>query len=221
MIQKKDDQNKLSPATRASIRMKVLKRKRREQGLCTVCGKPLDRDGVQCKACLEKSNAYARERREMLLAVGLCPICGKHEIFPHEKSCLECKAKRAADGRYKKVEAYNRSVYAKRKEQGLCPRCGKNKPEEGYTWCRECLQKRSLYKRKKVKRNVRAEWDSELRCINCGSPDRVEGQKYCEDCYRVMVYTAKHMREKRNDNYKKSWNESNMRMRARFKRIPN
>ena len=207
-------------STADSIRLKKQRRERIEKKLCTYCGKPVDRDGVMCTACHDYMKKYLKERRETLLSLGLCPICGKHEIFPHERSCLECRAKIAIRQKKRSQKERSKKVYDERKEKGLCPRCGKEKPEEGHAWCKTCLKKKQRYRNWKGKPNIRAERDAEMLCIGCGKPERVEGKKYCPDCYRLKLYAVKKMQEKRDENYNKSWKESNMKMRGRFRRYP-
>ena len=209
---------KKSYSTADSIRLKKQKIERRKEKLCTYCGKPVDRDGVMCTACHDYMKRYQKERKETLLSLGLCPICGKHEIFPNEKSCLECRAKIAGRKRKADVKEQSKRIYDERKEKGLCPRCGNEKPEEGHKWCKTCLKKKQRYRLRKGKKNIRAERDAELLCIGCGKPERVEGKKYCPDCYRMKLDAVRKMQEKRGDSYKKSWSESNMRMRGRFRR---
>ena len=212
-----DKRSKYSPT-----KSKAIRDRRRAKGLCTYCGKPVDRDGMLCTECLEKTKIYNAERREILIASGICPICGKNNIFPNEKSCPECKA-RSANNLAKSLEKrvdYNRSVYEKRKEAGLCPRCGKNKPKEGGKWCEECLAKKRRWYKRKARVDVRAEWKSELCCMRCGKPERVEGKELCPDCYRAALASIKKCAEKRDKDFNKTWRETNMKMRGRFRKLP-
>ena len=77
------------------IYVKRLREKRRMNGLCQRCGKPLDREGALCKKCLKEQNQYKKDTRDWLLDHKICPRCGKNDLFGDEKSCPECKAREA------------------------------------------------------------------------------------------------------------------------------
>lgn len=67
--------------------------RRIDSGLCSSCGKPLDREGVICEACRvqrQKNNALRRAR---IKESGLCPICGKRPMY-EGKSCAICREKK-------------------------------------------------------------------------------------------------------------------------------
>jgi len=203
------------------VRIKRMRAARRKNGLCTYCGKPVDRDGALCAACLAKNAEQTKARTEMYLSAGVCPICGKNDIFPHEKSCKECKAKFSMrlDKRMDQFKVYQRERYRKFESMGLCSRCGKRPPEEGKKWCRQCLDRHNKKARNR-REDVRARWATDLCCMRCGKPERVEGKKLCPDCYRAALAAAKKCAENRNPDFKKAWAESNMRMRAHYRKFP-
>lgn len=56
-------------------------KRRKDNGLCPRCGKPLDRIGHYCTNCLKKSNEYSREVREWCKQNGICPECKKKQVI--------------------------------------------------------------------------------------------------------------------------------------------
>ena len=218
----KNKDNKISRARLNSIRAKQLREERRRNRLCTYCGKPVDRPGVLCSNCLTYLNNYNKESKEAYIAAGICPLCHKNEIFNEERSCPECRAKRAIAGQKRQQQKIdrNREVYNERIEKGLCPRCGKPKEDDGRSWCADCRAKRSKWNKKKGGKNIRSEWSSQGYCVSCGKPERVPGKKLCEDCYRSSLAGNKKAIANRPKDFNKTWKESNMRMRGRFRRLP-
>jgi predicted amidophosphoribosyltransferase len=51
--------------------------RRKENGLCPRCGKPLDRTGYYCSDCLKKNNEREKEFREWCKEYKICPQCKK------------------------------------------------------------------------------------------------------------------------------------------------
>lgn len=193
--------------------------KRRDNGLCVKCGKPVDREGALCTSCLKLKNEELEKDREKRLSLGLCPICGKNEIFEWEKSCPECKA-RWSTNYAKHADTKNERRREKTKmlkEQGICIRCGKNKVDEGHSTCLECRQKRNERSRRKEKRNIREEWKAEGLCAKCGSDDVVPGKLLCHKCYEISVKAIEKCNQTRPEGFNKTWETTNMRMRAKFR----
>lgn len=132
-------------------------RNRKENALCPVCGKPLDRDGHYCMSCLEKANKYKRETRQRLKELGICPVCRKNKLYGEEKQCVDCQEKAYYSRRpiseeqriryNKRFSNQQRLLYKQRKEQGICTRCGKFKAEHGKVKCAICLAKNAEMKR--------------------------------------------------------------------------
>lgn len=203
-------------------KLKMLRDERHKNGLCTKCGKPLDCDGRMCSACKQIAYDYQTKRREFLKSLGLCTICGRNEVFEHECSCPECKAKIAErdQKRIKEKAERNKEVYNERKKQGVCPRCGNPKEEDGYSWCKDCRAKRTKWNKRKGKKNVRSEWSSQGYCVTCGNPETLPNKKLCADCYRAILAGNKKMLENRPEGYNDTWKKTNMKMRGRFRRIP-
>lgn len=115
-------------------------------GLCTLCGKPLDRKGAMCQKCKDNHNKYVQETRDWYYFNGICPICGKNKIFDDDYMCRECKSK------YREwSKNYQKKKYHERKLMGICVRCGKNKSTIGNSTCRSCREKDNERKRLRYK----------------------------------------------------------------------
>lgn len=92
-----------------------------------------------------------RETRNFYISIGICPECRKNRLFGDERSCIECKAKKAvynktyhskhAERDKNKCSDYNKKVYRDRIGKGICTRCGKRKAEPMRKKCRLCLDK--------------------------------------------------------------------------------
>lgn len=202
-----------------SQRAKAKRIKRQEAGLCTKCGKPLDREGTQCQECHDRMSEHYHARRDKLLELGICPICGMNDIFGDEKSCPMCKAKRAlwkADHREENAE-YKRNLYASRIEKGLCPMCGKNPVNEGYKSCSACREHRRQEYAKKEKPYVRNEWSAERKCVLCGSDDLAPNKRICKLCYSKRLAAVKKTHEKTPDRRGHIWNKTNPQIRGKYR----
>lgn len=64
-----------------------------DRGLCSSCGKPLDREGAICEACRVRRKENNALRRARIKEAGLCPVCGKRPMF-EGKSCAICREKK-------------------------------------------------------------------------------------------------------------------------------
>lgn len=170
-------------------RQKAIRIYRAEHGLCTNCGKPVDREGKLCTACLEKKKEESKQRREFYKSKGICPECGKYEIFPHESMCPECNAKRITreEKRSDYSKEYQKKLRDKRKAEGKCVECGKNPPEEegGYL-CSFCKEKRRKAAKRKPKKYIVANRVSDRLCARCDRP-ALPGLKLCEEHYRIQL----------------------------------
>lgn len=110
--------------------------KRKEQGLCLKCGKPLDRDGAYCVDCRKYITEQNTLSRHWYQEHGICPRCGNKNLFGDEKVCLECNAK-SYEATMKSRERlgkehcnsrhseWARSEHQRRISNGICTRCGK------------------------------------------------------------------------------------------------
>lgn len=170
--------------------------KRKTNNLCISCGKPLDREGVNCTECRQKINKEVAETRHWYQDNGICPRCRKNTIEGDEKVCPECNAKNAnmtAKRRGENREEYNekqkiihRNLYYKRIEQGICTRCGKRKTDYGYKTCGICRAKDAEYKRIKYGKPNRSERCEQGLCYFCDNPV-MEGYKVCEKHYQTCL----------------------------------
>lgn len=166
----------------------------REEHLCLWCGKPLDREGSLCSACVEKSKQRSKAYKQYYLSMGICPVCRKRKVTPGFKSCVVCRDNKAmkrmankADPEKQKAQSIKRKkIRIERIENGICVVCGKQKAEKGFKTCPECRKKHKRYRKlyiTKYQLSDRALWVSQGRCERCGSYDLQEGKKLCKTCY--------------------------------------
>lgn len=185
--------------------------RRKEQGLCVICGKTEPRQGgVTCEKCLEKQRNYQRETRQFYREIGICPRCGTNKLFGDEKTCPECLAREAvirkkSRGKLKKTDAeYARENQERLKKLGLCRTgCGR-KRAEGHTYCETCLVKHRERNQKKRQENSlnRSERPSYGLCYTCGKALDREGG-ICVKCAEIMT---KNLPKTRDNKY---WRNSN------------
>lgn len=164
---------------------------RKEQGLCSRCGKPVTK-GTICDECKE----YHREVRNTFAKYGLCTRCGKNPIFGDERTCPECRADRSViNAKYRALHReeinsrereLNKIRYKERKEQGICTRCGKNKASNGKFTCIPCREKNNKQKRLTY---VKILVDRPNRCRYCNN-DSAPGYKVCEEHRQKMSISA-------------------------------
>ena len=198
----------------ASARKKLLRRKRAAAGLCTMCGKPLDRKGKLCEACKDKAYERQRQRYDFYKSNGICPICGVNIIFEHESACPECRAKRQTRSEQNREyhNAYVKKLRSERTKNGLCAMCGKPTVDGRYR-CPKCEEKLRQYVKKRPKKYVKENWSSDGRCAICGGEPLVKGKRVCEKCYlrllnsiekREKAYASGEMERKQNLYWKKT-----------------
>lgn len=148
---------------RDKIQARERRKFRKENGICTNCGKEWAMDGLtMCPECsfndsikqrkrrsqftreqLDKVNEYQRNKRKQRATTGFCTTCGnklKQDVY---KTCYECRLR---DRRRHKLK-YHAKGY---EELGLCRWCGKE-TEEGTKYCKEHLS----YMRKLCEKNFR------------------------------------------------------------------
>lgn len=126
-------------------------RKRKDNGLCPRCGKPLDREGHYCSECLEKVRKYHNESRKFYIENHLCTECGKNRVPDEERICPECRAKRQKNRKpltenqkthYREnFKKQQKSLYKQRSDAGICTRCGKRRAIPGKKSAEFALQK--------------------------------------------------------------------------------
>lgn len=74
---------------------------RRENGICTSCGRSKAASGRMCRPCAVKFSEYQAARTQRLREAGLCRQCGKRPVRPSPMHpgkpgclCIECSEKR-------------------------------------------------------------------------------------------------------------------------------
>lgn len=170
-----------------------------ENGLCVSCHKPSDTGKQYCSACAEKNRKQNAEQREFYIANGICPVCRTNNLVGEEKTCAECRAKRAERDKNRNKSEWSIQKAEQRRRRisnGLCIVCGKPLNEEKHSTCASCREKRRdkyniLYGKDRSNRSVRGQ------CYICGSRDLVDGQKLCILCYKRTVKNTKKMNEAR------------------------
>lgn len=193
---------------RANEYQRNFTQRRKENGLCVNCGKPLDRAGSRCISCREKINAADRKQYQESKSRGMCPVCGKRKLWGDENACLECKTKRSENAMKNRekngTEHYNkthrewsRKTYEIRKQHGICTRCGKRPAQEGYSTCQSCRYKEKVKQRERrningyMTREERQEYRTEVGlCFFCDNPVK-PGYKVCERHYNMNVESQK------------------------------
>lgn len=197
-VKKSPKQKKKQQAMSRNLKDKLIRKERTRKGLCSNCGKPLDREGKMCTACKEKVYQTYKARTEWYTSHGICPICGQNEIFPNEKICPECKAKRQTreENRKDYQKKYQKALRKKRKALGLCTQCGRPMDNDT-TVCNACKEKNKQRVKKKPKQYVKENWVSDRKCAICGGEPLVEGKRVCEKCYSRLLASS----EKREQEY--------------------
>lgn len=197
-----------------SVKKKMLRKERAAKGLCTECGKPLDREGKLCTACKNKAYENQKKRYEFYKSNGICPVCGVNDIFAHESACPECKAKRQtrSENNRERHRQYQNALRAERIKNGLCAMCGKPTVDGKYR-CPECTEKLKKYERQRPKKYAKENWSADGRCAVCGGEPLVKGKRVCEKCYLRMLnsvaerekkYASGEMERKQNQYWKRT-----------------
>ncbi len=165
--------------------------RRKLNGLCVRCGKPLDRDGQYCKSCCENIRIEARENRIFRASLNLCTQCGKYAVPEGEKMCPECRAKNNNKRRIKNEKSkenfrkQQKKLYDQRSASGVCVRCGKRKAAGGRKRCFMCLQKDAqTHAEARIRRgeDLRAQWKERGLCFHCGGEIEDKSMKSCNAC---------------------------------------
>jgi len=175
-----------------------------KNNLCLNCKKPNYTGNCLCEDCAKKESKRRKENRSYYISVGICPTCKKNRLFGEEKTCLECKAKKAnyystkrKDDEFRKHEYELQSEWRKRKTEeciksNLCTRCRKREPANGRKMCNFCLARMRKYKADEARRNgvITREFRFENGlCYFCADPV-VDGLKVCEKCRERLKKTS-------------------------------
>lgn len=190
-----------------SIYQQRLINKRKEQGLCLNCGKPLDRDGTYCIECRKRITDENNITRHFMQSIGICPRCQKVRLYGDEKVCPECnaysyakimQARATEEGRlhYNEIHAkWARNEHQRRIEQGICTRCGKREPDNGFKTCGICRNKDKEYKRGKYGKPDRKERYKQGLCYFCDNPIK-PGYRTCEKHYQMNLEKSRSKKAK-------------------------
>ena len=169
-------------------------KKRKENGLCPNCGKPLDREGFYCNKCLIKVREYRRENREFYRKHHICTECGKEIVYGTDRICFECRAKKynrkkeLSEEQKNKILEKNRERqkerYKELSEKGICVHCGKRKAVAGRKRCAICLEKDAYRKRKQRfdRQNIKDYRRENHLCYYCGNPIDLPSGQLCSSC---------------------------------------
>ena len=188
---------------------------RKNNGLCPVCGKKLDREGHYCSDCLIKNREYRRQNIIFYRENGLCTCCGKEKVFGSEKQCISCLEKQrerrkplTEEQRIRQNEHFKKQqkgLYEERAEQGICTKCGKRKADYGKKKCKICLEKDAFMHRKQRfdQPNIRDYRRENKLCYYCGEPAE-ENKNVCAKCSEER--RKDRMKAKVNNSYWKSDN---------------
>lgn len=177
--------------------------KRKEQGLCRNCGKPLDREGTYCIECRKRITDDNTYTRHFLQNIGICPRCQKTKLFGDEKVCPECSAygysiamksrEKLGKEHYNEIHReWSKNEHHKRIELGICTRCGKREPDNGFKTCGICRARDRNRKEKKPDRKERYKLGL---CYFCDNPIK-DGYKVCEEHYQINVQNSKSAKAK-------------------------
>lgn len=129
---------------------KKLRDSRRAAGLCYYCAKPTENPNSMCNACKERTRAAGKRKRELCVSIGICPVCGKNELYGNNKSCIEClyRYRDYASKNREKQKLRMRALFASRREAGLCYSCGGEADRGAGKSCTKCAARAREYKRK-------------------------------------------------------------------------
>jgi hypothetical protein len=148
--------------------LKAQRVRRREAGLCTICGKrpPRSPKHTICDYCVE----YGKKRYKKQKEAGLCLKCRRRKPARGHKRCKKCTALRIADR-------------AARLAAGLCVACGNRKPRKGRVLCGRCTSYYTSARSRAISKGL---------CTKCKHRVPTPGWKQCEHCLaRAREYNRK------------------------------
>lgn len=142
-------------------KVRALRRKRAEAGLCVYCGvnpPPLAGAARRCPACILRCREYTKqnrqksiEKRAKWVAAGMCMYCGKYKAT-HGKRCKRCRSRDNA--KHKEWMKETRSI---RGTAALCAECGKaDIASHSESRCSNCLAQNA--KRSPTQKQRKAEY---------------------------------------------------------------
>lgn len=153
--------------------------KRKDEGLCVGCSKPIDSpSSPRCASCRLKQAEYFKRRKAKLLAAASCIYCARPlTLIKGKMACAACRARHLRNKHERELE---------RIKLNMCRVCGKNKVSggtgRGSTVCSSCKQKASDYQDSTRNSEKRRKNHLELKarvfdhygstCICCGESDK-------------------------------------------------
>ena len=170
--------------------------KRKNSGLCPICGKPTNGDFITCEKCRkeEKITYHWYESH------GFCPKC-HHESAPNHKLCAVCLAKeeernqrrnaQMTDEQKKRRAESSERTRRKHIEQGVCAKCGKRIAWNGRQTCLECTLKQ---RRRNNEHKAKYDYKDPNGCFRCGKAC-VKGKRLCHEHYKISCENIKKARE--------------------------
>ena len=193
---------------------------RKENHLCTMCGKPVNKNSRICKKCKEKVSERNKFQYKFCVDNGICPQCKKRKADIGTVLCEECKKKRKEEwfrhSDIRNAKKAKREKYKRQKliKNGLCPKCGKP-VTTGKKCCEECLKymrdQSAIYRIRHNTKHVgipKSEWSQYGWCNICGIAFN-GGGKICPSCKEKNVAQASKMRARLAEK-KKIWEEQGL-----------
>ena len=127
--------------TRRAARVgdKQRRRKWKDAGLCTSCGRCTPTDGRSvCEPCREARRAFDRQRYAARRAAGRCVRCGQL-AFQGSSRCGRCAVLEAERTSPERRKAVSKKRYARRRVRGICVDC--TIPVAGTARCPSCARR--------------------------------------------------------------------------------
>jgi hypothetical protein len=163
---------------------------RKENNLCTRCGKVKPKEGrTKCDECTKKQRLSDKKVLDKYKEKGICIECKIKKASHGRTKCDICNPikikekktikidKRKVIDEYSNCRERAKGIYQLRKSEGICTRCGKNKVREEKTTCQECWDQQRITNRKRQLRLIEGRI-----CIECGKSEAVENNQKCSDC---------------------------------------
>lgn len=127
-------------AARAGDRRR--RRARKDEGLCTSCGRNRPADGRSiCEPCRDVQRTIERERYAACKLAGACVRC-KQPTVGESSRCGRCAVLEAERTPPERRRAFSRKRYARRKARGLCVDCAV--PAAGSARCPRCAYRSNV-----------------------------------------------------------------------------
>lgn len=167
--------------------------KRRNNHLCTRCGKIAEYNKTLCPYHLQKANKNQQAMIVRRKNKGLCPSCGQ-KLENNRKICNNCLEKNAPHHK----RADTRIPWTDRKKLGLCMGCGEQNSTKNL-YCSKCSGKHQIRKTLIYKQRI-----ANGLCGHCGQRLLAKNKKRCIICiykhnkwYSTSITRTKNIDENR------------------------